>query len=153
MSCRWKKKQARRKKKKQKLSLDKGAGEMVRITSDAGTFIGRKRSESGWMNLEGYTMKSAKHTPDMVMQQSCCAVTGEIFVKLLDGRFKGLPDEQLREIIARIQKIFASAGGMVGTNPTLPLWLQAEYLDNALDFELDPPCGCPSTLKEKIKTA
>ena len=87
------------------------------------------------------------------LHKSSCAKTGEIYVRPITGRFRGMSNSQLLKIIAGIKMTIFKAGGMVGTDETQPLWQQAEYLDNIMDFELNPPCGCPSKLRKKIKAA
>ena len=151
MSNKLKKIKARNKNKKQpeKTMLEI---ERVIVTTEAGTFIGEPRSESGWMTLESYSL-NGRMPLEAALQKSCCGETGEVFVKPFDGRYQTLSDDDLRKMIGKIESIFARAGVQVGISPEVPLWMQAEYLENTLDFEIDPPCGCKSSLRERAITA
>jgi hypothetical protein len=140
------------KKKKNESAKTESEHERVFVTTVAGTFVGEQRSESGWMTLESFSL-NGRIPLEAAVQKSCCGETGEVFVKPFDGRYRGLSDDDLRKMIGKIESIFAKAGVQMRTLSEVPLWMQAEYLKNTLDFEIDPPCGCKSSLREMIKTA
>ena len=87
------------------------------------------------------------------IQRSGCKATGEMFVRSITGRFRNEPEEKLRQMVDELCQVFIRAGHPPVLDPREPLWAQAEFLDNMLEFELNPPCGCPSELKNVIKTA
>jgi 2'-5' RNA ligase len=145
MSNRFKK--IKRKKKRDKMEIGKADSKPVSVQTGAGTFIGQQRSDSGWMTLEGFSMNPGQGSLDQAVQQSACEVSGEVFVKPITGHYKDQPEETLRQMVAEIKEVFDSFGVPAVVSPGMPLWLQAEFLSNLLDFEMQPPCGCPSGLK------
>ena len=76
------------------------------------------------------------------LQKSTCPVTKEVFVKLIVGKHKDTPVKEIKIIISELREIFRKANHHVYTSCEQPLWMKAEYLENVLDFELHPPCGC-----------
>jgi hypothetical protein len=105
------------------------------------------------MTLGRFSSLSEQGEWSLAVQQSCCEVTGEVFVRPITGRFKGLSGEQLTEKVDELVQVFVRAGFPPVMDPGQPLWMQAEFLDNLMDFELNPPCGCESELRRIIKTA
>ncbi|MBW1809968.1 MAG: hypothetical protein JRJ19_16975 [Deltaproteobacteria bacterium] len=146
-------KKIKRKEKKKRVKGEPVDSKQINVQTDAGTFIGRQRSDSGWMTLEGFSMNSGKGSLDQAVQQSACEVSGEVFVKPITGHYKDQPEDKLRQMVAEIKDVFDSFGVPAIVSPGMPLWLQAEFLSNLLDFEMEPPCGCPSSLKGVVSTA
>lgn len=75
---------------------------------------------------------------------TACQRTGEVFVRPLDGRFRGLPRGELRDRLADLQRTLVAMGGMPLLEPAMPMHQQLEYLENILEFEVTLPCGCGS---------
>ncbi len=113
----------------------------------------RKPRKKSWMTWDEFRREyeNARVAPDV--QQSGCRATGEVYFRPITGRFKRKPEEELRQIVEDLLQVFVRAGHPPMMDPRTPLWLQAEFLDNMLEFEMNPPCGCPSELKDVIKTA
>jgi len=96
--------------------------------------------------MEEFLDEDPKHWK-CALQKSACEVTGEVFVRPITGRFKDIPEERVQQKVEEIRLIFKNAGHPLSLNPCQPLWIQAEYLENILDFELNPPCGCSSDIR------
>ena len=75
-----------------------------------------------------------------------CPETGQTFVRRFTGKYKGLPDGTLQEVLAELDARIHELAIDVNVPPGTPAWIQAEYLEHVLNFELDPPCGCGSHL-------
>lgn len=113
----------------------------------------KSRKQRGWMTWDEFGREYEKDRERPDVQQSGCQATGEVYVRAITGRFKNKPEEELRQMVDDLRQVFVRAGYPPVVNAKTPLWLQAEFLDNMLEFEMNPPCGCPSELKEIIKTA
>lgn len=109
--------------------------------------------EPKWMTLGKFSSLNEHGELSMAVQQSCCKVSGEVFVRAITGRFKDLPSGQLAKMVDELLQVFVRAGYPPELDPGQPLWMQAEFLDNLMEFELDPPCGCESELRQVIRTA
>ena len=110
----------------------------------------RKRK---WMTLEEFRREYEQGRVGPECQSSGCKTTGEVYVRPITGRFKHKSEEELRRIVDDICQVFIRAGHPPVLDPKVPLWSQAEFLDNMLEFEMNPPCGCESEIKDVIKTA
>ena len=151
MSSRLKKRKARWKKRRDKPTRARPGCDRLNTDIEAGSFIGR-RPQSGWMTFESYERQAGLPAKDPV-QQSSCDQTGEMFIRPIEGRYQNLSDDDLHLIIGKIEGIFERAGVPMHTSSRMPLWMRAEYLENMLDFEMNPPCGCESELAKKIEMA
>ena len=95
------------------------------------------------MVLSSYELRP-EVAPDQALHACGCPESGETYVKPYDGRHRHLGQAEQRARLAELEKIFRDLGGVSGPSlPGRPLWLQLEFLENVLDFELNPPCGCP----------
>jgi len=125
---------------------DRERGKAVEVTTWAGTFKGRSRGRTGWMVLESYLLRP-EVAPGQAMHTCGCPETGETYVKPYDGRYRHLSEAEQRSRLAELERAIRDLGGSAG--PALraePLWMQLEFLENVLDFELNPPCGCPGPM-------
>ncbi|MDY0003389.1 MAG: hypothetical protein RBU30_18970 [Polyangia bacterium] len=96
--------------------------------------------EQGWVPLE--TWQRVHRRPGQQAQLCICLATGQTWVKLLAGRYRDREQEDLRARLALLEGIMVRLGGSPATGHG-PLWLEVEMLENALEFDLRPPCGCP----------
>jgi hypothetical protein len=113
----------------------------------------RKPKKAKWMTMDEFRRKYEQGRVGPKFQRSGCQTTGEMFVRPITGRFKNKSEEELRQIVDDICQIFIRAGHPPVLDPEAPLWTQAEFLDNMLEFEMNPPCGCESEIKDVIKSA
>lgn len=111
---------------------------------------GKKRS---WMTFDEFRRQYEQGRVGPEFQQSGCQTTGEVYVRPITGRFKNKSEEELRQMVDDLCQVFIRAGHPPVLDPSQPLWSQAEFLDNMLEFEMNPPCGCDSEIKDVIKTA
>jgi hypothetical protein len=112
----------------------------------------KPKKNQGWMTWEVFCREYEKGRVGPNIQKSGCKQTGEVYVRPVTGRFRNQPEEKLQRMVEELCQIFAATGQPPAMDTDEPLWMQAEFLDNMLDFELNPPCGCPSELKKVIKT-
>jgi hypothetical protein len=152
MSCRWKKRKRRKKKKKRKHSGE-AATHLVIETPEGTAFLAGPPKAPAWMSMGDYLVARQKGEAGNECQQSVCATTGDAYVRPITGRFKHLPEEKLKRMVDDLMQVFVRAGHSPVMDPGQPLWMQAEFLDNMLEFEIDPPCGCASELTDVIKSA
>lgn len=96
--------------------------------------------EQGWAPLA--TWARLHRRPGQQAQLCSCLATGQTWVKLLVGRYRDRDEEDLRARLAVLEGLVMRLGGSSGRGEG-PLWLQVELLENALEFDLRPPCGCP----------
>jgi hypothetical protein len=119
----------------------RAAGNWVEVNTYAGTFIGRARGR-GWLELVSY--EADPNLPvEQVLQVSRCPDRGETFVKPIEGRYRDRAEAELVERVAAAERRLEG----MGSDPSAqvretPLWLRLEFLQNVIDFELHPPCGC-----------
>jgi len=113
----------------------------------------RKPGKKKWMTMAEFRRQYEQGQVGPEFQQSGCQTTGEVFVRPITGRFKNKSEEELRRIVDDICQVFIRAGHPPVLDPNQPLWSQAEFLDNMLEFEMNPPCGCESEIKDVIKSA
>ena len=106
-----------------------------------------------WMSLESFSTKEESGEGGIAMQQSSCQVSGEVFVRPITGRFRGLPVKQLRKMFDEMLGAFSRVGHTPIMETSQPMWMKVEFLDNMMDFELNPPCGCKSELRRKMRSA
>jgi len=97
-----------------------------------------------WMTLEQAEAEGPVTATEYHVTQ--CMVSGQTYVRRYDGRFRNLPEEQLKQVVRQMEDIVRRSGGLVGSGGGIPLWWYAEMLDNILDFDLNSPCGCPSQI-------
>lgn len=116
-------------------------GRRVEVQTFAGTFSGRQRG-GGWLELSSYEI-DPRLPPDQALQASRCPHKGEVLFKPIEGRYRGCSERQLAQQVAEAEARLAELGaGAKVTTRESPLWLQLEFLENVIGFELDPPCGC-----------
>jgi hypothetical protein len=98
------------------------------------------------VTLEAYERNPALRKRPV--QASQCGVSGEVFVKAIVGRHRHRNEEELTQRLVRLQVMIQQIGGDPPHMPvTTPLWYQAEFLENLIEFDLNPPCGCaPATV-------
>lgn len=115
---------------------------MSDLVGDRGA-VARSRVPSGgaWMTEEEYERrKEALGSAEVHM--SMCHTSGTMYLRLVDGRFRGLPRLESEARLAEMQQILSAMGGLVPVDPALPIHRRLEFLDNVLDFEMCQPCGC-----------
>lgn len=132
---------ASRLKKKGRKKACHSTGRMIHINTYAGTFRGRPRGRGGWIVLDSYEINPGV-PPEQVMQTCGCPDSGEIYSKPFQGLYRDWSEPALRERIAQAQDFIRQMGGTCGFATNIPTWLQLEMLENIIDFELNPPCGC-----------
>jgi len=124
---------------------------LVELSTPTGKFIGEPRGNNGWMVL--HTCEPDPDVPpDQVMQQSSCPTTAESFVKPFEGRYRNLTEGEQRECLEVMQAGIRALGGRIPPDMGQPLWLQAEFLENVINFELHPPCGCKPERRKPCKS-
>ena len=107
---------------------------------------------NGWTKLEDFLAQDQENW-SCALQKSACEVTGEIFVRKITGRYQDVPKDQLQQIVDETRQLFQDNEELPMIDKTQPLWVQAEFLENILDFETTPPCGCASTLPKHDRKA
>lgn len=112
-----------------------------------------KTRKKGWMSWDEFRREYEKDRKKPDVQQSGCRVTGEVYLRPITGRFKDRSEEELQRMVDDLLQVFIRAGHPPEMDARTPLWLQAEFLDNMLEFEMNPPCGCESEIKDVIKSA
>lgn len=118
---------------------------LVKIETFAGWFIGEVRGNGWLVNIKDYEV-DPETPPDQIMQRSVCPDTGEAFIKPFDGRYRDLSDEEQEECLKVMREMVDTLSGRsIPDNEFVPVWVQAEFLENVVDFELHPPCGCEPT--------
>ena len=113
----------------------------------------KPKKKRGWMTWEEFRREYEQGRVGPEFQRSGCQTTGEVYVRPMTGRFKNKSEEELRQMVDDLCQVFIRAGHPPVLDPKAPLWTQAEFLDNMLEFEMNPPCGCDSEIKDVIKTA
>jgi hypothetical protein len=134
--------------KKSRMSKKPADENIVQVKTRAGLFVGSPAGEQGWLKLMSYQLKPG-FPQHLAMQQSGCPVSGEVFVKPIEGRYADRPQAENEQRLAELQAFVRSQGGMIGGDDSLPLWARLEFLENTLDFEMEPPCGCPGLLQKR----
>ncbi len=113
------------------------------VETPAGSFLGEPRGTDGWMVLEACDV-NPDIPQEQVMQQCGCPDTGETYVRPFEQRYLGWPEHTLLQLREELLQQLAELNG--GEEPPLmmrgPLWLEVEFVENVLNFELRPPCGC-----------
>ena len=94
----------------------------------------------GWVPLTTWSRHHRR--PGQQAQMCSCLATGQTWVKLLVGRYRDREEEDLEARLALLEGLLMRLGGSP-TRGEGPLWMQVEILENALEFDLRPPCGCP----------
>jgi hypothetical protein len=131
----------------------KRKGKVVNVNMEGGRLTGERCGASGWLRLLEIEADAGIKEGAPGFQQSACQTTGDVYVRPMDGRYRDVPESVLRGMIDDMLQVFVRAGYPPVLDPRMPLWRQAEFLDNMLDFELHPPCGCESELKHVIGSA
>ena len=103
-----------------------------------------KPAKNGWITFAEFREQYNQGKVGPEFQQSGCQTTGEVYVRPITGRFKDKSEEELRKMVDKLVAIFVKAGHPPVLDKSAPLWTQAEFLDNMLEFETNPPCGCES---------
>ena len=106
-----------------------------------------------WTSLESFTAQVGSGEGGGAVQQSSCQTSGDVFIRPITGRFKGLPAKRLRKMYDELLEAFSQAGHRPTMDTSQPMWMKVEFLDNMMDFELNPPCGCESELRRRTGTA
>ena len=94
----------------------------------------------GWRKLDSF---DGQTQPTDKIHICGCPVTGEFFARPIEGRYRQLDDAELKERLKELKEIITDMGGSVSKMPGSSLWWQAEWLENIIEFDLEPPCGCP----------
>jgi hypothetical protein len=95
-----------------------------------------------WMTAEAYDRCAPPGAP-RDLHHAVCRTTGELWVRPIDRRYRGLPRRALKARRADLIDLVHTMGGEANQLPaSLPLWYQVEYLENVVDFEANMPCGC-----------
>ena len=98
--------------------------------------------EVAWMDLQTFARRRW-HLPFEYLQHAVCERRGQHWVRPIVGRYrdrrKEHNDKRIRELLDELRRV----GGCVVVERSVASWRLAEWLENALEFELRPPCGCP----------
>ncbi len=124
-------------------------GRLVEVTTYAGRFSGRARGKNGWLELQSYEI-NPDMPPDQVMQRTACPDTGQSFAKPFEGHYRHLSEDELKERLETVEEFIRQMGGFTPPDMGQPLWLRVEFLENVIDFELNPPCGCLSRVEKRV---
>lgn len=121
----------------------------MRVETAAGTLYGRARGKRGWMTLDEVRLAPGADL-NQVAHVTSCPASDEVYVKPLDGRYRDLPPAEQQQLRTQLENSLRRLGGTVimGSN-VFPLWKQLEYLENVIDYEVDPPCGCPASAEAR----
>ncbi len=144
MSSRWKRRKARCEASERGAAAWGEAEEQLTVTTAAGRFTGRPAGERGWMRLTGMRLAPAvAGVPvEQVVASASCPETGEVFVKPLTGRYRKLPEAELRRRRDELEGFLKRLGPFERLFQSGPLWMQVEHLEDIIEFEMEPPCGC-----------
>lgn len=96
---------------------------------------------SAWMSEAEFDRRKGELGQAQV-HMSACYTRGELYMRVVDDRFRGLPRQELKARLAETRETLAALGGSIPVDRSLPLYQQLEFLDNVLDFEVSQPCGC-----------
>ena len=139
MSNRLKRRKAKKNKKQQK----SGSASCIHVETPAGSFLGEPRGSDGWMVLQGYQV-NPNIPPEQVMQQCGCPDSGETYTKPFEHKYMAWPKHNLLQLREELFAQLTELNG--GVEPLImvrgPLWLEVEFIENILSFELRPPRGC-----------
>ncbi len=94
-----------------------------------------------WVTAEDYDRIHGPEEHDR-MHTAICFNTGQLWVRPIVGRYRGLPRRELKARRRELLDLIHSLGGQAQAQPDQPLWDQVEYLENILDFDATMPCGC-----------
>jgi hypothetical protein len=76
-------------------------------------------------------------------QVNICDQTFEPFVRFLVGRHRGKPEIKLLMLLRDQLQLAESLGCLPPMpDPSTPLWATVEIIENIVEFNLVPPCGC-----------
>jgi hypothetical protein len=121
----------------------------VRVETAAGTLYGRARGKRGWMTLDEARLAPGADL-NQVAHVTSCPASDEIYVKPLDGRYRDLPPAEQQQLRSQFENSLRRLGGtVIMGGGAFPLWKQLEYLENVIDYEVDPPCGCPASAEAR----
>ncbi len=96
---------------------------------------------SQWMTQDAFD-NDPRYARVKEAHYTTCAETGQVFVKPFDGRFRHLSRKELNSKIHELQGALIQAGGIPAVPARAPRWMELEFLDNILEFEIAKPCGC-----------
>ncbi len=99
----------------------------------------------GWILEDEYD-----NLPDSIRRkdwQMCrCPKSGKFWYKRIVGRYRDLDDAELRprrdQVAAYYESLPNREGPAVRVGDDGPLWSELEFIENVMEFELRPPCGC-----------
>jgi hypothetical protein len=141
MSNRWKRRKARAA--RQAVGWGE-AEERLTVTTAAGRYSGQPAGERGWMKLEGFRPApgAADGPAGPMLASACCPKSGEQYVKPLTGRYRDLPEGELRKRRDELVSFLNRLGMCWVADGAGPLWMLVEHLEAIVEFEVEPPCGC-----------
>ena len=117
----------------------------LHVETFAGSFLGTAVGDKGWMLLHNFVM-NAGFRPDEAMHISTCPESGKTYVRPYTGEARSMEQEELSRRLKELEKTFKALGGkVIFDDSSAPDWLRLERLQAIIDYELDPPCGCPPT--------
>ncbi len=154
MSNRFKKRKSRRTRRTAALSGANAprtveAGGRLKVETAAGILYGCARGKRGWMTLDEVRLAPGADLNQLAHVTSC-PKTDEVYVKPLDGRYQGLAPAEQQQLRTELENNLRRLGGTVMIDSgAWPLWKQLEYLENVIDYEVDPPCGCPASAEAR----
>lgn len=99
------------------------------------------RIDSTWLP---WTVYRGLCDPDQrgPLQSTVCIRTGAVWVKPLTGRCHALPAAELLERRTALAHRIEALGGSCTFPDGGDLAMTVEYLENVLEWELRPACGC-----------
>jgi len=116
---------------------------LVTVETECGFFIGEMRGDDGWMILHSMKLKEGVGAR-MAVQQCMCPEHGEMFTRPFDHRYRMVSEADLEHMrtatMLRLTELNDGIEPFIELNG--PMWLEVEFIENVLIFELRPPCGC-----------
>jgi hypothetical protein len=111
----------------------------------AGVGIRFSEGPQGWILEDEYD-----NLPDSIRRkdwQMCrCPKSGKFWYKRIVGRYRELDDAELRprrdQVAAYYESLPNREGPAVRVGDDGPQWYELEFIENVMEFELRPPCGC-----------
>lgn len=98
-------------------------------------------SDEGWLNVTDLVIEG-REPPEGRLQLTSCWRSGDLFIKPVRGRYRGLPLHEIASRSAEIRPLLDAMGLVVDPDPALSPAEHLEYLENVLEFEMTCPCGC-----------
>ena len=106
---------------------------------------------ASWMSLEAFE-ECADEVYYEHLQATHCRVGHGRFVKPIVGVHRGLSRGVLENRLQGLRCLLFEYGGEVEVDHRMPLWWSVEWLENVVEYELAPPCGC-DPLPQLVKAA